>query len=159
MRALPPLQSSVVKIKASMNDKTIPVQVCYAPTVDTHTVIDLNVDETCTVEHAILQSGILEKHPEINLPINNRRVGNLLPTTTIGREQTGEQLVYPSYKPTMTEDQSSETKSTVNKVGIFSKLTKLDATLHPQDRIEIYRPLSADPKELRRARQARSVSV
>ncbi|WP_196139595.1 RnfH family protein [Aliikangiella sp. G2MR2-5] len=36
------------------------------------------------------------------------------------------------------------------KVGIFSKVTKLDEVLREQDRIEIYRPLIADPKEMRR---------
>jgi putative ubiquitin-RnfH superfamily antitoxin RatB of RatAB toxin-antitoxin module len=37
-----------------------------------------------------------------------------------------------------------------NKVGIFGKLSKLDAVLQPGDRVEIYRPLVADPKEARR---------
>jgi hypothetical protein len=36
------------------------------------------------------------------------------------------------------------------KVGIFSKLTKLDATLADGDRIEIYRPLTCDPKTVKR---------
>ncbi|MEW6314337.1 MAG: RnfH family protein [Pseudomonadota bacterium] len=39
-----------------------------------------------------------------------------------------------------------------NKVGIFGKLTKLDAVLRDKDRVEIYRPLIADPKEVRRKR-------
>jgi putative ubiquitin-RnfH superfamily antitoxin RatB of RatAB toxin-antitoxin module len=39
-----------------------------------------------------------------------------------------------------------------NKVGIFSKLVKLDETLRDKDRVEIYRPLIADPKEVRRKR-------
>ncbi|MFA5371761.1 MAG: RnfH family protein [Sideroxydans sp.] len=39
-----------------------------------------------------------------------------------------------------------------NKLGIFGKLTKPDAELREQDRIEIYRPLIADPKEVRRRR-------
>lgn len=38
------------------------------------------------------------------------------------------------------------------KVGIFSKLTKLDTVLRDKDRVEIYRPLIADPKEVRRQR-------
>lgn len=37
-------------------------------------------------------------------------------------------------------------------VGIFSKPTKLDNTVKPGDRIEIYRPLTADPKEMRKLR-------
>ncbi|MCH8621759.1 RnfH family protein [Undibacterium sp. TS12] len=47
----------------------------------------------------------------------------------------------------------------VLKVGIFGKLKPLDARLHPGDRVEIYRPLIADPMEARRRRakkQARS---
>ncbi|EEY39192.1 hypothetical protein VII_002955 [Vibrio mimicus MB451] len=40
----------------------------------------------------------------------------------------------------------------VNKVGIFSRNVKLDAKVRDKDRIEIYRPLLADPKEIRRKR-------
>lgn len=41
-----------------------------------------------------------------------------------------------------------------NKVGIWSKLVKADASLRDHDRIEIYRPLIADPKEVRKQRAA-----
>ncbi|OOF86924.1 RnfH family protein [Rodentibacter ratti] len=41
-----------------------------------------------------------------------------------------------------------------NKVGIFSRPTKLTDILKEGDRIEIYRPLLADPKEIRRKRAA-----
>jgi hypothetical protein len=41
-----------------------------------------------------------------------------------------------------------------NKVGIFGKLAKLDKVLQPGDRVEIYRPLIADPKEARKKRAA-----
>lgn len=41
-----------------------------------------------------------------------------------------------------------------NKVGVFGKLGKLTDTLHPGDRVEIYRPLIADPKEVRKQRAA-----
>lgn len=40
----------------------------------------------------------------------------------------------------------------INKLGIFGKLTKADAVVRDRDRIEIYRPLIADPKEVRRKR-------
>ena len=40
------------------------------------------------------------------------------------------------------------------KVGIFGKITSLQAKLNDGDRIEIYRPLIADPKEVRRKRAA-----
>ncbi|OGA33258.1 MAG: RnfH family protein [Betaproteobacteria bacterium RIFCSPLOWO2_12_61_14] len=39
-----------------------------------------------------------------------------------------------------------------NKVGIFGKLAKADTLLRDKDRIEIYRALIADPKEVRRKR-------
>ncbi|MFA6061865.1 MAG: RnfH family protein [Gallionella sp.] len=39
-----------------------------------------------------------------------------------------------------------------HKLGIFGKLTKPDTVLRDKDRIEIYRPLIADPKEVRRRR-------
>ena len=41
-----------------------------------------------------------------------------------------------------------------NKVGIFGKAAALSATLTEGDRIEIYRPLIADPKEARKKRAA-----
>jgi putative ubiquitin-RnfH superfamily antitoxin RatB of RatAB toxin-antitoxin module len=61
-----------------------------------------------TVAGAVLASGMLDKHPEIDLAIN--------------------------------------------KLGIFGKLTKADAVVRDKDRIEIYRSLIADPKEVRRKR-------
>jgi len=41
-----------------------------------------------------------------------------------------------------------------NKVGIFGKITSLDVKLRDKDRVEIYRPLIADPKEVRKQRAA-----
>lgn len=41
-----------------------------------------------------------------------------------------------------------------NKLGIFGRLVKADTELRPHDRVEIYRPLIADPKEIRRQRAA-----
>jgi putative ubiquitin-RnfH superfamily antitoxin RatB of RatAB toxin-antitoxin module len=42
----------------------------------------------------------------------------------------------------------------VNKVGVFGKIATLQSRLHPGDRVEIYRPLIADPKEARKRRAA-----
>lgn len=42
--------------------------------------------------------------------------------------------------------------ATSRKFGIFGKLTKADTVLKEGDRVEIYRPLIADPKEVRRKR-------
>ena len=39
--------------------------------------------------------------------------------------------------------------------GIFSRPVALDAPLRDGDRVEIYRPLQADPKDLRRQRARR----
>jgi uncharacterized protein len=68
------------------------------------------IAEGSSVEEAIIQSSILQLHPEIDLSIH--------------------------------------------KVGIFGKLCALDKKLREQDRIEIYRPLIADPKEVRKKRAA-----
>jgi len=46
-----------------------------------------------------------------------------------------------------------------NKVGIFGRLTKLESELRPQDRVEIYRPLIADPKAVRKQRAAQGKSM
>jgi putative ubiquitin-RnfH superfamily antitoxin RatB of RatAB toxin-antitoxin module len=43
-----------------------------------------------------------------------------------------------------------------NKVGIYSRPVKLSDVVNDGDRVEIYRPLIADPKELRRIRAERS---
>jgi len=39
-----------------------------------------------------------------------------------------------------------------NRVGIYGKVAGRDTRLRDRDRVEIYRPLRADPKEIRRAR-------
>ena len=41
-----------------------------------------------------------------------------------------------------------------NRVGIFGRLAQFDTPLRNGDRVEIYRPLNADPKEVRRRRAA-----
>jgi putative ubiquitin-RnfH superfamily antitoxin RatB of RatAB toxin-antitoxin module len=43
---------------------------------------------------------------------------------------------------------------TKNKLGVFAKLAKPDAPLRDHDRVEIYRPLIADPKAVRKQRAA-----
>lgn len=40
------------------------------------------------------------------------------------------------------------------RVGILGKPAPRDTVLHDRDRVEIYRPLKVDPKEVRRARAA-----
>ncbi|MES2105129.1 MAG: RnfH family protein [Pseudomonadota bacterium] len=85
----------------------IKVQVCYA-TEHEMTVLDLQVPAGATLSEAVTRSGILQKHPEIDIA--------------------------------------------VAKFGIYGKLKSADSALHEGDRVEIYRPLIADPKESRRRR-------
>jgi putative ubiquitin-RnfH superfamily antitoxin RatB of RatAB toxin-antitoxin module len=86
----------------------INVEVTYA-FPHRHELVKLVLPEGAVVRDAIDASGLLAKHPDIELD---------------GR----------------------------NKVGIYGKLTKLDAPLHDRDRVEIYRPLIADPKAVRKKR-------
>ncbi len=41
-------------------------------------------------------------------------------------------------------------------LGVFGKAVKNDYVLHAGERVEIYRPLIADPKEVRKQRAARA---
>jgi putative ubiquitin-RnfH superfamily antitoxin RatB of RatAB toxin-antitoxin module len=43
-----------------------------------------------------------------------------------------------------------------DKVGIFGKAVKLNHVLQARDRVEVYRPISCDPKEVRRQRAKKS---
>ena len=46
----------------------------------------------------------------------------------------------------------SEIDLTKNKLGVIAKLVKPDTVQRDRDRVEIYRPLIADPKEVRKQR-------
>ena len=87
---------------------SINVEVCYA-LKDRQEIVHLTMPQGCTVQRAIDASGLLQKHPEIDL-------------------------------------------AKLNKLGVFAKLVKADTVLRDKDRVEIYRPLIADPKEVRRKR-------
>lgn len=54
---------------------------------------------------------------------------------------------------------AGEIDVTVMRVGIFGKLKTLDTILSAQDRVEIYRPLIADPMESRRRRAGKRIGV
>ena len=86
------------------------VEVAYAQP-EQQVILKVEVDESATVNEAIVLSGILDQFPEIDLE--------------------------------------------KNKVGIFGKISKLDAELREKDRVEIYRPLIADPKASRKKRAAK----
>lgn len=55
--------------------------------------------------------------------------------------------------------ENPEIDLSVCKVGLFGKLKPLDTVLRAQDRIEIYRPLTADPMESRRRRAVKRAMV
>ena len=46
-----------------------------------------------------------------------------------------------------------------DRLGIFSKFATLDTVLREKDRVEIYRPLIADPKKVRKERAAKAKSM
>ena len=88
-------------------ERQVEVQVCYA-LPDTAFLHTLSLPAGSTLQQALEQSGLLQRHPEIDLA--------------------------------------------VNLVGIHGKKKTLDTVLRAQDRVEVYRPLQADPKEARRRR-------
>lgn len=90
-------------------EASILVEVAYARPEE-QVIIPLHVAKGTTIEEAIMQSGVLESYPDIDLA--------------------------------------------VNKVGVFGKLGKLGQVLREKDRVEIYRKLIADPKEVRKQRAA-----
>lgn len=53
----------------------------------------------------------------------------------------------------------SEINLNVNKVGVFGKLGELDDILRAGDRVEIYRALIADPREVRRRRASQRPKI
>jgi putative ubiquitin-RnfH superfamily antitoxin RatB of RatAB toxin-antitoxin module len=85
------------------------IEVCYALS-GKQEVVRLKLPVGAVLEQALEASGLLVKHPEIDLK--------------------------------------------KNKFGIWNKLSKVDTVLRDQDRVEIYRPLIADPKEVRKQRAA-----
>ena len=70
---------------------------------------------------------------------------HVAPGTTIGEaiEQSGVLEAFP------------DINLTTQPVGLYAKKKTLDTVLRERDRIEIYRPLVADPKDSRRKRAAK----
>jgi len=66
--------------------------------------------------------------------------------TTIGAAivQSGIMMDFPELENVLEE----------SKVGVFGKASTMTSVLEDGDRVEIYRPLIADPKEVRRKRAA-----
>ncbi|SFC42974.1 RnfH family protein [Massilia yuzhufengensis] len=77
------------------------------------------------------------------------RALHVAPGTTIGQavEMSGVLEAYP------------EINLSTQPVGIYARKKTLDTVLRERDRIEIYRPLVADPKDSRRRRAARKADA
>ncbi|WP_336778013.1 RnfH family protein [Pantoea sp. USHLN256] len=75
-----------------------------------------------------------------------------LRSVTIEEGATVEQVIQASGLLSLRKDIDLST----NKVGIYSRPVKLTDAVQDGDRIEIYRPLIADPKEMRRQRAERA---
>ena len=56
-------------------------------------------------------------------------------------------------------DKHKQIDLTKDRVGIFSKFASLDTVLREKDRVEIYRPLIADPKKVRKERAAKGKAM
>lgn len=85
------------------------VEVVYARP-EAQDLVRLELQDGATVRDALEASGMLLRHPEIDL----RRAS----------------------------------------IGVYGKMATLGQRLRPGDRVEIYRPLLADPKQARRRRAA-----
>ncbi|APR95504.1 protein RnfH [Pandoraea thiooxydans] len=73
-----------------MPNDVLQIQVCYAQP-DTQTLLALSVSRGATIEQAIRRSGVLERHPEINLAQHRVGIfGQLKPLDT--PLQTGDRI-------------------------------------------------------------------
>jgi len=90
-----------------------------------------NQNETIQIE---VVYGLAHKQKLLSLPINQGI------TVEQGIIESGILTLFP------------EIDLSKNKVGIWNKAVKLSNVLEDLDRIEIYRPLIADPKEVRKRR-------
>lgn len=86
-------------------------------------------------------------------------------TVEVAYALADKQLIIPVQVPPQTNIEAAihasgilqrfpEIDLTIHKIGIFGKLAKLNASLRHLDRVEIYRPLIADAKDVRRKRAA-----
>ncbi|MER2474051.1 RnfH family protein [Photorhabdus laumondii] len=75
-----------------------------------------------------------------------------LRTVKLAQGSTVEQAIVASGLLTLRNDIDLQK----NKLGVYSRPVKLTDILEEGDRVEIYRPLLADPKEMRRKRAERA---
>jgi putative ubiquitin-RnfH superfamily antitoxin RatB of RatAB toxin-antitoxin module len=73
-------------------------------------------------------------------------------STTVGENTTVEQAILSSG----IIEEFPEIDLVVNNVGIWNRAAKLGDIVKDLDRIEVYRPLLADPKEVRKRRAAKA---
>lgn len=69
-------------------------------------------------------------------------------------QATGDITVEQAIQRSRILDRFPEIDLASAKLGVFGKATKRDTLLHPGDRVEIYRPLIADPRAARKRRAA-----
>jgi putative ubiquitin-RnfH superfamily antitoxin RatB of RatAB toxin-antitoxin module len=74
--------------------------------------------------------------------------------TLFSVNMTGEATVKDVILQSKILDEYSELDIEAMDVGLFGKATKMDQAVRDKDRIEIYRPLIADPKEVRKRKAA-----
>ena len=91
-----------------------------------------------TADHITIEVAYALPHQQLIIPVK------VLPETT----------AEAAIKASGITNKFPEINLTKNQIGIFCKLTKLDTPLRHLDRVEIYRPLIADPKEVRKQRAA-----
>lgn len=72
--------------------------------------------------------------------------------------QTLRRIVLPEGSTVADALAASGLESAPGSVGIYGKIVPARTVLRDGDRVEIYRPLVADPKDLRRARAAKKRS-
>lgn len=101
------MDDSTPQSSTDNNAAIIQIEVVYG-LAHKQKLLSLPVAEGTSIEQAIIESGIMNLFPEIDLK--------------------------------------------VNKVGVWNKAVKLSETVQDLDRIEVYRPLIADPKEVRKRR-------
>lgn len=87
------------------------VEVAYSPLGRVVDRVELTLAEGSTALQALQASGLLQRHPDIDL--------------------------------------------SVQRVGVWGRLCRPDEPLREGDRVELYRPLTVDPKEARRLRYRR----
>lgn len=115
--------------------RQVHVSVCYA-TASVEILRELTLDQGATIADAVTASGILQ---EMGRLAASGQLGALADARDPGASAS------PAFDPA------------IHQVGIFAKKKTPDTVLREGDRVELYRPLLADPKETRRRRAGNKV--